>query len=224
MLLCQYLLYLTRSFSGAERLKKLCANLVSSITNRPLLVFAEELSTPLAHLFNLSLRSGVMPKLWKSANITPVHKGDKKELVENYRSISLPPIPAKCLERFVYDAIYYHIFPYSTEWQHGFVKGTSCATQLILTHYHWAKALDDGCQVNVAFLDFSKAFDGVSHSVLLKKLCSFGVSGSLLRWCESYFTDRRQRLLIDGVFSSWSEVCSGSLRIPCWDLYSSLSL
>ncbi|PFX27691.1 RNA-directed DNA polymerase from mobile element jockey [Stylophora pistillata] len=185
---------------------------------------AEELSTLLAHLFHLSLRSGVMPKLWKSANITPVHKGDKKEFVENYRSISLLPIPAKCLEIFVYDAIYDHIFPYLTEWQHGFVKGRSCVTQLILTYHHWAKALDGGCQVNVAFLDFSKAFDRVSHSVLLEKLCSFGVSGSLLRWCESYFTDRRQRVLIDGVSSSWVVLPGNTIALYADDCKSSRTI
>ena len=46
-------------------------------------------------------------------------------------------------------------------------------------------SLDDGCQLKVAFLDFSKAFDGVSYSVLFKTLCSFGFSESLLLWCES---------------------------------------
>lgn len=47
-----------------------------------------------------------MPILWKSGNITPVQKGDNRELVENYRSISLLPISAKCLERILYNAIY----------------------------------------------------------------------------------------------------------------------
>ena len=58
-----------------------------------------------------------------------------------------------------------------TEWQRGFIKGGSRVTQLILIHHYWAKALDDACQVDVAFLDFSKAFDRVFHSVLLKKTC-----------------------------------------------------
>ena len=67
---------------------------------------AKELSVHLTHLFNLSLGSGVMPSLWKSANITPIHKGDNRKLIENYRSFSLLPIPAKCLERIVHKAIY----------------------------------------------------------------------------------------------------------------------
>ena len=52
-----------------------------------------------------------------------------------------------------------------------FVKGRSTATQLILTHHNWAKTLDEGRQVDVDFLDFSKAFDLVPHNVLLHKLC-----------------------------------------------------
>ena len=93
---------------------------VDNIPSRILQICAKELSVPL-HLFNLSLRSGVMPTLWKSANITPIHKNNNKEFVENYRSISLLPIPAKCLERLVHTTIYAHVSPYLSEWQHGFV-------------------------------------------------------------------------------------------------------
>ena len=150
-----------------------------------------------------------MPTLWKSANITPVHKGDNREFVENYRSISLLPISTKCLERIVHNALYSHVSPYLSEWQHGFVKGRSCVTQLVLTHHHWAKALDEGRQVDVAFLDFSKAFDRISQPVLLQKLCSFGISGSILQWCESYLYQRQQRVVLEGVSSSWSGVSSG---------------
>ena len=70
---------------------------VDNLPARILHTCAKELSLPLAHLFNLSLRTGKIPTLWKSANITPIHKGDSRELVTNYRSISLLPIPAKCL-------------------------------------------------------------------------------------------------------------------------------
>ena len=96
------------------------------------------------------------------------------------------------------------------ELQHGFVKGRSCETQLILIHHQWATALDQGRQVDVVFLDFSKTFDKVNHAVLLQKLCNFGITGSLLQWCESYLRNCRQRVVLDGISSSWSDVSSGN--------------
>ena len=175
---------------------------VDNIPTRILQICAKELSVHLSHLFNLSLRSGVMPTLWNSANITAIHKNNNKEFVEDYRSISLLPIPAKCLERLVHTAIYAHVSPYLSEWHHGFVKGKSWETQLVLTHHQWVTALDKGPQVDVAFLDFSKDFDRVNHSILLQKLCSFGISGFLLQWCESYLSNRLQRTVLDGVSST----------------------
>ena len=130
------------------------------------------------------MNSGSCSQISSSCNC-PIHKGDSRELVTNYRSISLLPIPAKCLERIVHSAIYDHVSPFLTEWQHGFIKGRFCETQLILTHHQWATARDKGRQVDVVFLDFSKAFDKVNHAVLLQKLCNFGITGSLLQWCES---------------------------------------
>lgn len=122
------------------------------------------------------------------------------------------PISAKYLERIVRSAIYDYISPFLTELRHGFVKGRSCETQLILTQHQWATAFDEDRQVDVVFLDFSKAFDKVNHSVLMQKLGNFGITGSLLQWCESYLTNRRQRVVLDGISSSWSDVSSGVPR------------
>ena len=131
--------------------------------------------------------------------------------MEKCWSISLFPIPpAKCLDCLVqHTAIYALILPYLFEWQHGFIKGKSCETQLVLTHHQLVTALDEGRQVHVAFLDFSKAFDWVNHSISLRKFCSFGISGSLLQWCKSYLSNRWQRTVLDGVSSTWLEVPSG---------------
>ena len=49
----------------------------------------------------------------------------------------------------------------------------------------------------------------MNHAVLLQKLCNFGITGSLLQWCESYLSNRRQRVVLDGISSSWSDVSSG---------------
>ena len=71
------------------------------------------------------------------------------------------------------------------------------------------KMMDDGLQVDVVFLDFAKAFDRVSHDILLQKLCNFGISGTLLNWCKDYLTNREQRVVIAGLSSSWTVIPSG---------------
>ena len=100
------------------------------VPSRILKNFASQLSKPLSVLFNLSFKLGRVPSIWKQANIAPVHKDGEKELVEHCRSISLLPVPGKCQERLVHDAIYNHVLPFLPDWQHGFMKGKSCATQL----------------------------------------------------------------------------------------------
>ena len=80
----------------------------------------------------------------------------------------------------VYSAIYSHVSAYLLDWQHGFVKGRSTAAQLILTHHKWVKALDEGHQIDVVFLNFLQAFNRVPHQALLYKLCNFSISGELL--------------------------------------------
>ena len=76
------------------------------------------------------------------------------------------------------------------------------------THHHWPKALDAGHQVDAVFLDFSKAFDKVSHVILLQKLGNFGVPGCL-NWCKDYLLNREQRVVIDGIRSDWSPITLG---------------
>ena len=64
----------------------------------------------------------------------------------------------------------------SADWeQHGFIKGLSCVTQLVLFHHQWTKALDAGNQVAEVFLDFSRALDKVSRVVLPHKFYNFAI-------------------------------------------------
>ena len=164
---------------------------------------------PLTKLFNLSFSLGEVSLKWKRANVTPVFKDNAKENVENYRSISLLSILGKCQERIIHRAIYSHVSPFVTDWQHGFVKGRSCTTQLVLTHHMWCKALDAGLQFDAVFLFFAKAFDCVNHKVLLHKLCNFGISGSLPAWRGDSLSNRKQRVVVDGKYSSWLGITSG---------------
>ena len=70
----------------------------------------------------------------------------------------------------MYNAIYSYVAPYPTDWQHGFVRGLLCATQLVFSHRQRSKALDESKQVEVVFLNFAKAFDRVANNILRQKI------------------------------------------------------
>ena len=93
--------------------------------------------------------------------------------------------------------------------QHGFRPRRSCATQLLATLDDWSRAIEQGTTVDAIYLDFAKAFDTVPHRRLLCKLRSYGIGGRLLRWVESFLTDRKQRVVLNGAKSSWIDVRSG---------------
>ena len=96
-----------------------------------------------------------------------------------------------------------------TDYQHGFRKQRSCESQLILTIHEIAQTLDQGGQVDAVLLDFSKAFDKVSHSKLLLKLEHYGVRGSTLAWIRDFLHNRSQRVVVHGQSSASASVTSG---------------
>ena len=97
------------------------------------------------------------------------------------------------------------------EGQHGFCQGRSCATQLVTMYHDWSSILDQqpSPRIDAVFLDWSKAFDKVSHSLLLSKLHRYGICGQMLKWFTSYLYGRIQRVQYSGKFSDWIPVKSG---------------
>ena len=87
--------------------------------------------------------------------------------------------------------------------QHGFTKGRSCLTNLISFYDPVTRLVDEGKAVDVVYLDFSKAFDTVSHSVLLQKLAVRGLDRYTLGWVRNRLEGRAQRVMVNGVKFSW---------------------
>ncbi|KAK4818143.1 hypothetical protein QYF61_006742, partial [Mycteria americana] len=134
----------------------------------------------------------------------PIFKKGRKEDLGNYRPVSLTSVPGKVMEQIILSAITRHVENNQgiKPSQHGFRKGRSCLTNLISFY-------DKGKAVDVVYLDFSKAFDTVSHSILLEKLAAYGLDRCTLRWVKNWLDGRAQRVVVNGVCSSWQLVTSG---------------
>ena len=178
---------------------------------RVLKELADHISGPLARLFEISLREAVLPIDWKEANITALHKKGSRKDPGNYRPISLTSVVVKVMESVLRDAIVGHMRSQNlfSEAQHGFVPGRSCTTQLLCQLEDWTESMDKGEPVDVIYLDFKKAFDSVPHTRLIRKVSSFGIADPLLSWIKAFLSQRKQRVVVDGVNSSWASVMSG---------------
>ena len=165
----------------------------------------------LTALFNLSLQKCVMPKIWKRANVVPIHKKDEKHLLSNYRPISLLSIVSKIFEKVVFKYLYNFIHSNNllSKHQSGFIPGDSTVNQLAYLYHTFCEALDDKKDVRIVFCDVSKAFDRVWHKGLIYKLQKLGIHGSLLSWLRNYLSDRSQRVVIRGQTSAWGSVNAG---------------
>ncbi|KAK4824150.1 hypothetical protein QYF61_011228 [Mycteria americana] len=151
---------------------------------RVLKELAEVLTKLLSILCQQSWLTGEVPVNWKLANVMPIYKKGRKEDPGNYRPVSLTSVPGKVMEQIILSAITRHVQDNQgiRPSQHGFMKDRSCLTNLISSYDKVTRLVDEGKAVDVIYLDFSKAFDMVSHSILLEKLAAHSLDGHTLRW------------------------------------------
>ncbi|KAI8495249.1 hypothetical protein Bbelb_272350 [Branchiostoma belcheri] len=198
----------------SRRLKNLNPNKSPGPDNihpRILKEIAEVLETPLQIIFTKSLKEGKLPREWKIGHITPIFRKGSKKSPSNYRPVSLTSVTGKVLDRIVRDRIVDHMKSNElfTKHQHGFLPGRSTVTQILECLEDWTESLDGGEPTDVIYLDFRKAFDSVPIQRLLTKIASYGIKGKLLQWIASFLSDRKQRVCVNAVLSSWAEVTSG---------------
>ena len=184
---------------------------VDGIPPKLLMETVEQISIPLARVFNLSLKEGVVPFEWKEANIIPLFKKGSRNKSENYRPVSLTSVICKLLERLFKDHMVDFLVKHKllNSSQHGFLKARSCLTNMLCFLEEITKWIDVGSPVDIIYLDFQKAFDKVPHQRLLLKLKAHGIGDSITDWIEQWLTDRRQRVVVDGEVSNWKSVLSG---------------
>ena len=163
------------------------------------------------YMFNLSVKQSIFPKAWKSALVVPIPKTGDLTNVKNYRPISLLPLLGKILEKLVHKQLSNHLESESLliSEQHGFRKKHSTLHSVAqLTNYANIKMDSKLCTL-ATYIDFRKAFDCVQHPVLIQKLSSLGFDHTTITWIRSYLSDRQQRVLANGTYSSFLPVTQG---------------
>ena len=158
------------------------------INSRILKEGIDSISYALTKIFNKSLACSEVPVDWKLANVVPIFKKGDKESIGNYRPISLTSVVCRLMEKAIKHELVGFLNKYELihKSQHGFTKNRSCLTNLLEYLEYVTNIVDKGDSVDVVYLDFSKAFDKVSHSKLIRKLWGYGIRGNLLNWICSW--------------------------------------
>ena len=137
-------------------------------------------------IFKQSLQKG-FPEELKIARVTPMYKADDVNEIGNYRPISVLSCCSKILERTMYNRLFKYLTTNEIlhKKQFGFQKGHSTEHAIIQLIDQINNSFEKNHFTLGIFIDLSKAFDTVDHSILIKKLKLYGVKGNNLRWFES---------------------------------------
>ena len=196
-------------------------NVISSLKNKkahhseiPVTIyktFSHILAVPISILFNNMIEQGVFPDVLKISRVTPVFKKDDPERMNNYRPISNLNNLNKIFEKLLYKRIvsYLDSFNLISSVQFGFRKGfsTEDAVNYLLANVY--DSLNNSHYSGACFLDLSKAFDTISHDILIYKLQYYGIRGRFLELLSSYLQNRQQYVSLNGIKSHMKPISHG---------------
>ena len=170
-----------------------------------------EIIDVLIHIFYCSLSTGIVPSKLKIAKVNPVFKSGDKHKFTNYRPISILPSISKLLEKVVYNRIYDFITNHKilSPNQFGFRKKHSTYMAINNLYDIITNAIDRKLHTVGIFLDLSKAFDTLDHSILLQKLNHCGIRGISNDWIKNYLKGRHQFVVYDKTSSVTNTIHCG---------------
>ena len=179
-----------------------------------ILLCDNSVALPLKIIFQNILETSPYQDLWKLANVIPIFKKGDKQLIKNYRPISLLPICGKIFENIIFNNLYSYFNAHYliTKNQSGFRPSDSTSNQLLYLVNEIHEAFEDPkyLEVRAVFLDISKAFGKVVwHDGLIFKQKQNGISGRLLSLLENYLQNRKQHVVLNGPHSDYSKIDSG---------------
>jgi len=167
--------------------------------------------TPLLHICNLSFTSGIFPDKMKTAKVLPFFKANEESVFSNYRPVSLLPQFSKILEKLFNNRLIDFIERNKLlfESQYGFRCKHSTAHAICELYEKISNAIDKGEIPIGIFIDLSKAFDTIDHSILLGKLEKYGVRGLANKWIASYLENRNQYVQYQDTSSDLRKITCG---------------
>ena len=201
-----------------EEIYKILSNLrpkkstgIDGISNDLLKKLSFYIKIPLSIAINKSLETGLVPDSLKIAKIIPIFKAKDKQLLTNYRPISLLPNISKILEKVVHKRIYTFLTSSNLLYksQYGFRNNHSTNQAIAEFLSCVLKGFDDKKYTLALFLDLSKAFDTIDHNILLQKLNYYGIRGTAQQWIGSYLSGRVQYVEYNGVKSQLNRMTCG---------------
>ena len=183
----------------------------NSIPLRLLKDVADLIISPLCNIINLSFSSGIFPDSLKVSKVVAIHKGGSTQEVNNFRPISLLSIFDKIIEKLMHKRLYEFFEEHDILYklQFGFRKKMSTNHSLMEITEEIKESIDNGKFGCGIFIDLKKAFDTVNHQILLTKLEHYGIRGAILKWFESYLSNRKQYVFHNGVASDMEAISCG---------------
>ena len=172
-------------------------------------IAAKNCSNHLSDCVNKSIQDYIFPEVLKQGDVSPVFKKDDSTKKSNYRPISILPTCSKVFEKVLFEQMSPFFEKMFSKLLCGFCKRHSTQHALLKLIQRWQKTLDTSDYVGTILMDLSKAFDCISHDLLIAKLSAYGFGKDSLKLIYSYLTNRKQRIRIDSIFSSWLEIVIG---------------
>ena len=194
-----------------DSLKPKTSSGVDSISNKLIKYVKDVILEPLTVIINQMLNLGIFPDLLKISKVIPIYKKNDNTIFSNYRPISLLPSISKVFEKIILDQITTYLDSNNLihKHQYGFRKNhsTEYAALHIVNYLNYE--MDRNRTPTNVYLDLSKAFDTLSHYILLRKLKHYGVCDSALNLMKSYLENRKQFVQFDECISEMKAIHKG---------------
>ena len=158
----------------------------------------------LTNCINEAIRNNKFPDSLKLSDITPVYKKLDPSDKANYRPVSALPLLSKVFEKNIYDQLYEYLENFLSELLCGFRKAHSTQHALFRLIQKWQEELDSGGYVGTILMDLSKAYDCLSHDLLIAKLEAYGLDVGSLNFLLDYLSLRKHRTKVGSSYSEWS--------------------